>query len=60
VISAGCVCEAFRRHGFDGFTFEVDERGTLELNHDGKEVTDEAMFFVSGREARGLPGFRGC
>ena len=37
----------------------VDEHGTLELNDDGKEVIDEAMFLASSAEARGLPGFRG-
>lgn len=47
------------RHTFDEFAFVVDEHGTLELNDDGKEVLDEAMFLASSSEARGLPGFRG-
>jgi len=47
------------RHTFDEFAFVVDEDGTLELNADGKEVIDEALFLASGAEARGLPGFRG-
>jgi len=48
------------KHTFDEFAFEVDEHGTLELNDDGKEVIEEAMFLASSAEARGLPGFRGC
>ena len=47
------------KHTFDDFAFVVDEHGTLELNDDGKEVIDEAMFLASSAEARGLPGFRG-
>jgi hypothetical protein len=47
------------RHTFDEFAFVVDEDGILELNDDGKEVIDEALFLANGAEARGLPGFRG-
>lgn len=47
------------RHSFDEFAFVVDDHGTLELNDDGKEVLDEALFLAISAEARGLPGFRG-
>jgi len=46
-------------HTFDEFAFVVDEQGKLELNDDGKEVVDEALFLAFSAEARGLPGFRG-
>lgn len=47
------------KHTFDEFAFKVDENGKLELNDDGKEVIDEALFLAASAEARGLPGFRG-
>ncbi len=47
------------KHTFDEFAFVVDEQGKLELNDDGKEVIDEALFLASSAEARGLPGYRG-